>query len=51
VAFGGNFAVLLPMAIAIEGQLGYAPAEIEFDVGTGPRKEDLKVLFGGANLQ
>jgi opacity protein-like surface antigen len=52
IAFGGNLGVRMPMGIAIEGQVGYAPAEIEFDDGTGgTQTEDLKVLFAAANLQ
>lgn len=49
LAFGANLALRLPMGVALEGQLGYAPAEIEF--GDPAQTEDLKVLFAAANIQ
>lgn len=49
IAYGGIVGLRLPMGIAIEGQLGYAPAEVEF--GDPAQTADLNVLFGAANLQ
>lgn len=51
LAFGANLGLRLPMGLAIEGQVGYAPAEIEYDLGPGPQTEDLNILFAAANLQ
>lgn len=49
VAFGANLGVRLPLGIAIEGQVGYAPAEVE---GGGlSQPQDLNALFASANLQ
>lgn len=49
VAVGGNIGVRLPLGIAVEGQVGYAPAEIEFEFPA--QTTDLNVLFASANLQ
>lgn len=51
LAYGGNLGIRFPAGIALEAQVGYSPAEVEYDLGAGPQTSDLNVLFGAANLQ